>query len=260
VPTVNDYDATTGYATRSDATTSDVNITIDKHKFCAIEFTATSLGSTGRDLFGEQAEPQLYALGYQFVTDVLAKLVEGAAAFGTAGSQTTTIANAAAFNLATLDTVAGVLDGRKVTPMGRFALLDNVLWPQIRGDTRLVYLAGFQDRKIIEEYDTMGRVSGFQPYNAPFLPHPTVNTDKTAHGFCGTSESLAVAARVPTDYTSVLPGASNGNVTTVTEPDSKLSMALVQYVNHDLGSAIQRVALMYGSAVGNKLTGQFIAY
>lgn len=260
VPTVRDYHATTGYTTRSDATTADVSITIDKHKYAAIEFNATELGSTNRDLFGEQSEPQLYALGYQLVSDLLAIIAEGAAAFGTAGSQATNIANAAAFATTTLDAVAAALDLRKVSPIDRFALLDSTLWPTLRADTRLVYLAGFQDRSIIENYDTMPRVSGFQPYNAPFLPNPVVNTDKAAHGFAGGPDALALAARLPNDYTTVLPGASAGNVRVITEPDSKLSMMLVQYVNHDIGSAISRVALMYGAAIGNKLNGQLISY
>lgn len=261
VPTVRDYDATTGYTTRSDAVTTDVSVTINKHKYAAIEFKSTDLASTNRDLFGEQSEPQLYALGYQFVSDLLALIVEGAGAFGTAGSQATSIANAAAFNAATLDTIAATLDGRKVAPTGRFALLDSSLWPQLRGDTRLVYLAGFQDRSIIQNYDTMPPVSGFSLYNTPFLPSGVaVNTSKTLHGFCGTAESLAVATRLPADYTQALPGASFGNVQTITEPDSGLSVCLVQYVNHDLGSAIQRVALMYGAAIGNPTTGQLIAY
>jgi len=260
VPSVLDYNATTGYTTRSDAGTSDVSITIDKHKYCSIEFNATELGSTARDLFGEQAQPQLYAVGAQLVTDLLAKIVEGAGAFGTAGSQATQIANAAAFNAATLDTVAGALDGRKVSKIGRFALLDSTIWPGLRGDTRLVYLAGFQDRSIIENYDTMPKVSGFRPYNSPFLPTPTVNSSKVLHGFAGTSESLALATRLPADYTQALGGAAHGTVRTISDAGSGLAVMQTQYVNHDIGSAISRLALMYGAAVGNKLTGQLIAY
>jgi len=237
-----------------------VTITINKHKYCAVEFSATELGSTARDLFGEQSEPQLYALGYQFVSDILALITEGAGKFGTAGSQATNLANAAAFNVGVLDTVAGTLDGRKVTPMGRFALLDGTLWPALRGDTRLVYLAGFQDRGIIENYDTMPPVSGFQPFNAPFLPNPVVNTNKAMHGFCGTSESLAAATRLPADYTQALPGASHGVIRTITEPETQLSVMLAQYVNHDLGRAVSRVALQYGGAIGNPNTGQIISY
>ncbi len=123
-----------------------------------------------------------------------------------------------------------------------------------------MYLAGFQDRSIVEQYDTMPPVSGFQLFNTPFLPNPTVNTSKAMHGFCGTLDSLALATRLPADYTQALPGAANGVARTITEPDSGLSVMLVQYVNHDLGSAISRVSLMYGAAIGNKLTGQLIAY
>ena len=106
----------------------------------------------------------------------------------------------------------------------------------------------------------MPPISGFQPFNAPLLPNPVVNTSKAMHGFCGTSDSLAAATRLPADYTQALPGASHGASRVITEPDSKLSVMLTQYVNHDIGSAISRVALMYGGAIGNKLTGQIISY
>ena len=194
------------------------------------------------------------------MSDLLALIVEGASAFGTAGSQATEIANAAAFSVGTLDTIAGTMGDRKISPMGRFVLLDTSLFTPLRSDTRLVYLAGFQDRSIIEEYK-LPKISEFQPYYAPFMPTGVaVHTSKVLHGFAGTPESLALATRLPSDYTTVLPGASNGRVTTITEPELNLSVALVQYVNHDLGSAIQRVALQYGGAIGNKLTGQLIAY
>lgn len=260
VPAVLDYHPTTGYTVRSDATTADVSITIDKHKYCSVEFNATELGSTARDLFGEQAQPQLYALGAQLITDLLAKVVEGAAAFGTAGSQATQIANAAAFAVSTLDAAAAALDLRKVSKAGRFALLDSTIWPNLRGDTRLVYLAGFQDRSIIENYDVMPKVSGFKPFNAPYLPTPAVNTSKVLHGFTGTPDSLALATRLPADYTQALPGTAHGSIRVITDAKTKLSVQQTQYVNHDIGSAISRLALMYGAAVGNKLTGQLIAY
>ena len=67
-----------------------------------------------------------------------------------------------------------------------------------------------------------------------------------------------IATRVPNDYTSALPGASFGNVQVVTDPDIGISVQQVQYVNHTLGTATQRVALMYGTAAGQGDAGELL--
>ena len=85
---------------------------------------------------------------------------------------------------------------------------------------------------------------------------PTNNGNIT--GFACGKSALVLASRVPNDYTSVLPGASYGNVQVVTDPDLGISVMLVQYVNHQLGSATQRIALMYGTAAGQGAAGQLL--
>ena len=63
---------------------------------------------------------------------------------------------------------------------------------------------------------------------------------------------------MPNDYTSVLPGASYGNVQVITDPDLGISVMLVQYVDHKKGTATQRIALMYGTAAGQGNAGQLL--
>jgi len=74
----------------------------------------------------------------------------------------------------------------------------------------------------------------------------------------GSKSALVIATRVPNDYTSALPGASFGNVQVVTDPDIGISVQQVQYVNHTLGTATQRVALMYGTAAGHGDAGELL--
>lgn len=61
---------------------------------------------------------------------------------------------------------------------------------------------------------------------------------------------------MPNDYTKALPGASHGSVSVVTNPDTGISVQLVQYVDHKLGAASWRIALMFGVAVGQAASGQ----
>jgi len=55
-----------------------------------------------------------------------------------------------------------------------------------------------------------------------------------------------------------LPGASYGNVTTVTDPDLGLNVQQVQYVNQPKASVTQRISLIYGVALGQVNAGQLI--
>jgi hypothetical protein len=62
-------------------------------------------------------------------------------------------------------------------------------------------------------------------------------------------------ARLPNDYTKVLPGASYGNVTNVTDSETGLSVMLVEYVNHTGGYAEMRGEVMIGAGLGDKRGG-----
>ena len=66
-------------------------------------------------------------------------------------------------------------------------------------------------------------------------------------------------ARIPNDWTTVLgPSDSYGSVSVVTNPDTGLSVLLVQYSNPRSAYAEYRLALMYGVAVGNEKGGQLV--
>ena len=96
-------------------------------------------------------------------------------------------------------------------------------------------------------------ISRFTPILAPNLP-----TTGNMAAFFGHRSSLMVQTRVPNDYTTILPGANNGQVMVVTNPDTGISVLLVQYVNHAGGYASWRIAAMWGSAVGNEKGGQIV--
>ncbi|KAB2673889.1 MAG: hypothetical protein DVB31_02920 [Verrucomicrobia bacterium] len=245
VPTVTDYNATTGYA-RSDATTTDVSITIDKHKAVEIGFTANDLSSTRRLLFGEQEEGMHYALGKAMVDDLYALIL--AAAY----TNTTTQAQAG-FDRSTLVTLAQALTLRGVPTMGRALLLNTPYFGQLQTDASIVQLGTFQDRSLIQEYK-LPPIAGFQPLEAPNLP-----TTGSLAGFAFTPDAIAMATRVPNDYASIFPGATGGGVTTVvTNEDTGISVMQVQYVNHQLGQSALRVALMYGVATAQVASGQLL--
>ena len=70
---------------------------------------------------------------------------------------------------------------------------------------------------------------------------------------------LVIQSRVPNDYTTILgPSSSYGQVMVVTNPDTGVSVLLVQYVAHQGGYAAWRIAGMWGSAAGNEKGGQIV--
>ena len=97
-------------------------------------------------------------------------------------------------------------------------------------------------------------VESFLIYTAPNMPINNANLV----GFAGSKSALCIATRTPNDYTTVLPGASFGNVQMVTDPDLGITVMQVQYVNHTLGTATSRIALMWGTAPGQTAAGQLI--
>lgn len=242
IPSVTDYSATTGYAS-SDVTTTDVSVTINAHKAVQIKFTANELAGTNRDLFGENVETAHSGLADAFYAALFALI--------TAGNFTNATTKVTA-SLARADIVAmaKALFNRKVQRAGRFCLLNADTYEKIMSDTAVVNLATAQQADLIAEYK-LPRIAGFDMIQAVDLPSTGNLT-----GFSGHPSSLALATRVPNDYTAVFGGAGAGAITTVSSPDSGISVALCQYVDHTLGAAFWRIAVMYGVAVGNAAAGQ----
>jgi hypothetical protein len=139
-----------------------------------------------------------------------------------------------------------------------------LLWPAAFGnlekDTTVINLATNVPRPeiittgITPQSGFSVSIESFDIYAAPNMPSNNANLV----GFAGSKSALCIATRTPNDYTTVLPGASFGNVQMVTDPDIGITVMQVQYVNHTLGTATSRIALMYGTAPGQTAAGQLI--
>ncbi len=245
VPAVTDYDTINGYAT-SDVTDTDVPVTINAHKAVQIAYTANDLASTRRLLFAEQEEGMQYALGKVFVDALYALLTVGNFA-------NTTVSSIVSTGRPTLLELAKQLNLRGVPMMNRTALLNSYAFAQLAADPTIVSLATFQRPDLIQQY-VLPQIAGFQPVEAPNLP-----TTVYLSGFAFTPDALVMATRLPNDYTQVFPGATGGGVTSVvTNPDTGISVMLVQFIDHTLGAAKMRVAVMYGVAKGQTNSGQLL--
>src|SRR5215831_13253229 len=254
VPTVVTYSTATGWAD-TNAQTTDVSIVINNHKGVPITFNENLLASTMRRLFDEFAEASAYALGKDLVDNLYTRLTD-------ANFTNNTVSTSAAFNRAAVVDIGVALSLRGV-PLG----LQNrtmLLWPAAFGnlekDASMVQFATNVPRpNIITDGVTPAsafaiNVEAFDIYSAPNMPSNNANLV----GFAGSKSALCIATRTPNDYTTVLPGASFGNVQMVSDPDIGITVMQVQYVNHTLGTATSRIALMYGTAAGQTAAGQLV--
>jgi hypothetical protein len=254
IPTVVTYSTATGWADVT-AQTTDVPVTINNHKGIPITFNENLLASTMRQLFNEFAEASAYALGKALVDDLYTRLTD-------ASFTNNTVSTSAAFNRAAVIDVGTALTLRGVPlALGNRTML---LWPAAFGslekDTTIgQYATNVPAPPIITDGVTPESafyisVEGFKIYDAPNMPSNNANLV----GFAGSKSALVMATRTPNDYTTVLPGASFGNVQMVTDPDIGITVMQVQYVNHTLGTATSRIALMWGTAAGQTAAGQLI--
>ena len=254
IPNVITYSTATGWQD-TNAQTTDVSIVINNHKGVPITFNENLLASTMRRLFDEFAEASSYALGKALVDAIYANLTD-------ANFTNNTVQTSATFARSTVVDIGVALSLRGV-PLG-VGNRTMLLWPAAFGslekDASMVQFATNVPRpEIMTDGVTPAsafaiNVEAFNIYSAPNMPSNNANLI----GFAGSKSALCIATRTPNDYTSVLPGASFGNVQMVTDPDIGITVMQVQYVNHTLGTATSRIALMYGTAAGQTAAGQLV--
>lgn len=244
VPTVGHYSTTLGYVSTG-ATATDVPVKISNHDYVQIEFNANELASTGRNLFQEQVDGMHYAIGKTFVDGLLALIT-------VANFANESIEAVADTDRDTMDTLATALSTRGVPEFNRIGLLKSAVFRKLGKDSSIVNLAAMGQRPEIITQGVLPPISGIQPYELFNLP-----TDENLIGFACTPDALALATRLPNDYTQAMPGVpSTAAVSTVTNPDTGISLMMVRYIDHQLGKAVTRFAFMWGVAKGNPLAGQ----
>ncbi|MGA2864693.1 MAG: hypothetical protein ABSF95_09415 [Verrucomicrobiota bacterium] len=249
-----------GWSTVSTAQTKDVLITLDEHVGVPIVFDANTLASTMRRLFDEQAPAAAYALARYFVEKVY-KLFTLANYNAYAVKNGAKVPNAYAsykvalgdFARSTLTKLAAIFNPNEVPINDRVVLLGSDYFEQLATDPSLVtFFAGQREPEIVTE-NRLPRLAGFEPIEAPNLTAPGVTANLV--GMALHKAGVVAKTRLSNDYTQALPGSSYGSVTTITDPDTGISVVLVQYVNHTGGYAEWRIQVMLGAAVGDNRGG-----
>jgi hypothetical protein len=240
IPSVTSYNQETGW-TPSDMNTTDVPITYNQKKGVEIKIDDQTINSSVRRLFEEIAPAQAYALGKDLV-DYIYTLIT--AAF----TNTVTQAGLATFGRSTVIDMGGILDDAGNPQRGRTLLLNRAYYSALAKDPSIVTLAAYQRAEIIEA-GVLPDVESFQVLKAVNLPATVIADARTLKGFSFTRSALVLATRLGADYMRAIPGAANGRLSVVTTPGG-FSANQVQFVNNQLGTAHQRLEIIYGGARG----------
>jgi len=255
-PALTSYVAGTGYS-RSNATVTQATITLNNHKAIEIAFNTEELGSTNRRLFEEQAPLQAYVLGKALVTalygNILVANFPKTATYPTANPITNeTVVTLANFSRTGVMKLGRALTDREVPDVMRMLILRGDYYDKLGEDTVIVSAFNNPGASDVIQSGVLPDVHGFGVADAKILP-----VVENLQGFACFPSALALATRLPDDYTKILPGVNGGAVTKIiTEPNTGISLLNVQYVDHVKAEAASRYAFMYGTAVGDPAAGQ----
>lgn len=276
-----------GFITAVEGTDTDVSLTLSDYIGVPIAIGNNILASTTRRLFDEQAVLAIKAVA-QYLASMVTNLFTNIGAapnsansynyYQTANGTTIPIAyptysvSSQTFSMKDLDNLDAAFTSAKVPEDGRFILLNPKFYAQLRGDTRLEFLYAASAKDLSDtgagQFLTEARLpklSGFAPYKAGYMPNaapqPTVtlpNQTPTLNnivGFAGHKAGIIMKARVPQDIRMAVDAQAPGTITTVTDPDTGISIMLVQFINLQANYAMWRPEVMLGTTVGDNRGG-----
>ncbi|HTX21464.1 MAG TPA: hypothetical protein VMD27_06370 [Candidatus Aquilonibacter sp.] len=261
----NDLDANgrpIGFVTASPPKTLDVPLTLTDYIAVPIVIGQGTLGATLRDLFAEQAPAGIKAIASYFTGMVTALLTpanyNAYSAVTNDNPQTVPVAYATYakgitdWSMTDLDKLSAIFTTCKVPRTERGILLNPTYYAKLRSDPRLeFFFAASKGDPMLTEQTLPQGLSGFFPYEAPYLP-------LTLPFFPFHKAGIVLKSRLPKDFISALKLNANqipGSITTVTDPDTKLSVALVQRVDLIGNYAEWRPETMLGVGVGDNRGG-----
>lgn len=260
LPSVQSYDATTGYkanAAESKSLLDDVPVVIDQHKHVPIKLDFLDAASTVKqiNLLAEATMNCGYVLAKSIVDYCLALLLS------TNFSQSSTF-TAANSDLDMLANVRADLNAIGADPMGRFGIVNSEVMTTLDSDSRIASGDYHAQRISDQAYGHLRAIQGFQNiWEYPDMPANSENLSS----FFGTRESILVATRVPKDTEEIARAAGIPQIAsfeTMTDEETGLTLLGIKWVEAGTFDVYCTVAVMYGAVAGSQggSTGDLLDY
>lgn len=260
-----------GWNVASPGKSTNVTLTLTDYIAVPINFGNDILGATTRKLFDEQAVLSVKAIADYFINMVV-KLMTLAnwTAYAVGGTTTVPVAyptyvkDLANFAVSDLDAIGAAFTSNKVPKKERGVWLNPQYYAKLRGDPRMsFYFQGVMTAAAAgRDFVTDGMLPdliGFKPVEAPYLaPIAGAGLPAALVGFAYHKAGVVLKSRLPNDFAQALGVMIPGSITTITDPDTKISVMLVQYVNLTQGYAEWRPEVQLGVSVGDNRGGLLI--
>ena len=157
------------------------------------------------------------------------------------------------FAMAALGEIGAAFDANEVPQADRYAMVNAGYYYQLSLDGAFnTFFAATRSPEIINK-GILPELQGFTPQKAPYFPAAN------GVGFAYHKSAAVLKARLPADFASALPGvALPGSVSTITDPNSGLSLLLVQRVSLGGMYSEWNPCVMIGASVGERRAGMVI--
>ncbi len=264
---------TQGWTTAVEGVGTDVSITLNNYVAVPIAVGNNIIAATNRRLFEEQAPLAVKAIA-AYLMGMVTNLMTAATFNSFATANATTVPNAYAtfpvtrqnMSASRLDELDAAFTSIKAPEEDRVILLNPAFFALLRQDPRLWFMYAASAKNSADAGDFLSKpvlpeISGFTPYKAGYMPTSTPSTNPTTSnvvGFAFQKAGLIVKSRLPQDFTAALNAPVPGSITTVVDPDTKMSLMLVQYINLQQNYAEWRPEVMLGAAAGDPRAGLVI--
>lgn len=157
------------------------------------------------------------------------------------------------FNFASLGEIGAAFDNNKVPYEQRSIMLNASYYARLTQDPTVNnFFAATRSPDIINK-GILPELNGFVPQKAPFFP-----TSSNRVGFAYHPAAIALKSRLPQDFTRAVSAMVPGNITTVTDPDTGLSVLHVERVDVVGRYAESSIEVMLGANLGDRRAGMVV--
>lgn len=246
LPTVRDYDGTDGYkanAANANSLTTDVSVTLNRHKHVPVKVDFLETASTKRDLYSEVVGTMAYALGKEAFDYAMSQVVQANFTHEITASEANSDYDA-------LATATKVMNANGCAPTGRIGIVNSGVFKSLDSDQRIASGDYHGQQRGGNAYGVLSNVSGFESiFEYPDLPANSENLT----GFFTDKTGIVMANRVPSDMEALagrLGVPSIAKVDVVEDADSGLTLMGLTYMEAGTFDLYTTVAWIYGVSAG----------
>ena len=246
LPSVQEYDGTDGYKANSasaNSLTTDVSVTLNRHRHVPIKVDFLDQVSTKRDLYSETVGNMAYALGKEAFDYTMGLVTAANFSHEVTGS----VANS---DYDALATVNKVLNKNGASGTGRIGIVNSEVFQSLDADQRIASGDYHGQQKGASAYGVLSGISGFESiFEYPDLP---ANSEALT-GFFTDKTGIVMASRIPNDVEALakrigIPAISKVDV--VSDADTGLSMMGITYQDAGTFDVYTTLTWIYGVSAG----------